>query len=101
MHPVEQVEDYVDTRQIHFEFVSERANEPRAPQGLGCIERLGAAVEPHHASARERCLVLPYCKLALAHATEHAESVAAHQVRGTMGPPPAAGALLRRWSRML
>src|ERR1700730_13205141 len=79
IHPVEQVENYIDARQVHLELLGERADKPGATQRLRRVKRLAAAVALDHAGGSEQLFKLPDCQLALAHPAQHAERIAANQ----------------------
>src|SRR5260370_8542077 len=64
-HLIQQMENDVDTRQVHFELLGERADKAGALKRRCVVERLGTAGEPGHRPWRDEFLMLPKYEFAL------------------------------------
>src|SRR5260370_22449595 len=58
-HLIQQMENDVDTRQVHFELLGERADKAGALKRRCVVERLGTAGEPGPPDRRDEVLTPP------------------------------------------
>src|SRR5712692_8342489 len=72
-HLIQQMENDVDTRQVHFEFLGKRADKAGALKRRCVVERLGTAGEPGHRDRRDEFLALPQYEFALADTAQATE----------------------------
>src|SRR5260370_3179177 len=97
-HLIEQMENDVDTRQVHFEFLGERADKAGALKRRCVVERFGATGEPGHRHRRDEFLTLPQYEFAFADTAQATERGPADErdlaaVAGSAGTRGAAGGL--------
>src|SRR5260370_26900440 len=93
---MQQMENDVDTRQVRFELLGERADKAGALKRRCVVERFGATGEPGHRDRRDEFLTLPQYEFALADTAQAAERCPADErdlaaVAGSAGTRGAAG----------
>src|SRR6266852_3565694 len=95
-HLIQQMENDVDTRQVHFELLGKRADKAGALKRRCVVERFGATGEPGHRDRRNEFLMLPQYEFALADTAQATECGPSDErglaaVAGSTGMQGAAG----------